>query len=116
MVCINIQIMSKTSEEKKINKKLESIRCLGECKCGGKLIISTLAPKSERFTVSCTECGSVSDIRFPKKGDVYVLTSVDDNPIKLLCRVYEQEKIIISDHEIESTPISSLVNKLHGEV
>lgn len=108
--------MAKTTEEKKLDKKLESIRCLGECRCGGYLIISTLAPKTERFTVICTECSSVSDVRFPKKGDAYTLSGVDDNPTKLICRVYEQEKIAITDKDIEETPISSLVNKCHGEV
>ena len=108
--------MAKTTEEKKLDKKLKSIRCLGECRCGGNLIISILAPKTERFTVSCTECGSVSDVRFPKKGDAYTLSGVDDNPTKLICRVYEQEKIVITDKDIEETPISSLVNKRHGDV
>lgn len=108
--------MSRTSEEKKLEKKLKSLRCIGECKCGGQLVFSTLSPKSERFTVSCTDCGSVSDVRFPKKGDAYTLLGIEDNPLKLLCRIYEQERIFITDEEIEKTPISKLVNKLHGDV
>lgn len=108
--------MKDFENEKKLDKAIKSIRCLGECKCGGSLIISVLAPKTERFTISCSDCGSVSDARFPKKGDFYTLSSVDDSPLKLLCRVYETEKIIITDHDIEATPISKRVNKVHGDV
>ena len=107
---------NKTNNDKKIEKKLESIRCLGNCQCGGSLIISVLAPKTERFTVSCIDCGSVSDVRFPKTGDVYVVKGSDDSPLKLLCRVYEDECITITDSDIENTPVSKSVNDLHGSL
>lgn len=107
--------MNKT-QIKKAEKKIASLRCLGMCKCGGSLVLSVLAPKTERFTITCTDCGSVSDARFPKAGDMYALDGVDDNPIKLVCRIYEQEQITITDKDIEDTPISKLVNTVHGDV
>ena len=108
---------SNKTTNKKIAKKVESMACLGQCQCGGPLIISTLAPKSERFTVTCVDCGSVSDVRFPKRGDLYTLDgTMDDNPLKLLCRYYESENVIISDDEIATTPVSKLVNEKHGSL
>lgn len=89
---------------------------MGVCKCGGSLIISTLAPKTQRFIVTCIECGSVSDVRFPKAGDYYALKGTDDNPLKLLCRIYEANKIVITDKDIEETPISKKVNNIHGNI
>lgn len=97
-------------------KLLDSVKFLGECKCGGQLVISTLAPKEERFVVSCLDCGSVSDVRFPKHGDEYLLRDTEDNPLKLLCRKYEEIGVVITDGEIESTPISPRVNKIHGDL
>lgn len=112
--------MAKTTTKtnnKKIEKKVESLACLGQCQCGGPLIISTLAPKTERFTVTCVDCGSVSDVRFPKRGDLYTLDgTMDDNPLKLLIRYYESDNITITDEDIESTPVSKLVNTKHGSL
>ena len=64
------------------------------------------------------QCGSVSDVRFPKEGDEYVedISSGITNPIRLLISMYkEHQNYDITDEEIEKTPISPVVNKIHGD-
>lgn len=103
-------------EEKIVKKILDNLIYLGECRCGGHIVSSTNNPKTERFTVYCTECGSVSDVRFPKKGDMYNLATAEETPLKLLIRLYETKKYYITENDVLETPISKDVNKLHGEV
>ena len=89
---------------------------MGECRCGGQIVCSTLAPKTERFVVSCVSCGSVSDIRFPKAGDDFNVGSIEETPLKLLMRLYNDKGYVITEQDVIDTPISDKVNKLHGEV
>lgn len=102
-------------DKKIIEKTLENIIYLGECRCGAPLVASVQAPNSERFTVSCTECGSVSDIRFPKAGDEYNVVN-DEKPLDLLCRIYRTKHFEITDADISNTPVSSSVNDRHGSL
>lgn len=98
-------------------KNMASDMCyIGTCTCGGP-IISYLGSKPEnRFNAYCLDCNSVSDVRMPKKGDLYH-TEGFDNPLQVLVNMYKQFKNIeLSDTEIENTPFSPLVNELHGAV
>ena len=62
--------------EKKGKKMAEKIAkdfgYMGECKCGGPLSIYLNSKPENRFNCYCMQCGSVSDVRFPKEGDEYV--------------------------------------------
>lgn len=115
---VNIKSMENlTKKDRKIiEKTFDSIIYLGECRCGGPLVASTQAPKSERFVVSCTDCGSVSDIRFPKPGDIYNVANEDESPLQLLCRIYKSKQYEITEKDISETPVSESVNKRHGSL
>src|SRR5574344_2039007 len=81
--------MSKTTKKpsKFVKKVLDNIAVVGECQCGGHLIVSLKSNKTNKFDVYCTDCGSISDIRFPKSGDSYFITK-DQHPVDLLCAAY----------------------------
>ena len=100
---------------KHLKEKLETgLKIVGHCKCGCALMISTVSEKPHMFNYYCTICGSVGDVRFPKKGDSFNLTEENDNPIKLLVALNAADGRKISDEAIESTPVSSYVNKGQG--
>ena len=108
--------------EKKGKKMAEKIAkdfgYMGECKCGGPLSIYLNSKPENRFNCYCMQCGSVSDVRFPKEGDEYVedVNSGITNPIRLLVSMYEEHRNYhITDEEIANTPISPVVNKTHGD-
>lgn len=109
-----------TKDEKRAQKTFkeisESMAYLGECQCGGHLITFTSVPAKYRFTIYCTECGSVSDIRFPKAGDVFNVKD-DEHPINLLDRIFNAQRgSHIPEYEIQNTPISENVNDKHGAI
>lgn len=89
---------------------------VGVCRCGGCLN-SYLGSKPEnRFNVYCTKCGSVSDIRVPKAGDNYN-TKEHQTPLQVLIDGYQIfKKYDITQEEVKNTPISPVVNEVHGEV
>lgn len=100
---------------KHLKEKLETgMKLIGRCKCGCATFISTVCEKPHIFNYYCTICGSVGDVRFPKKGDEFNLNEKDDNPIKLLISLNEAAGRKISDEAIENTPISPYVNKGQG--
>lgn len=110
------------ASEKKGKKMAEKIAkdfgYMGECKCGGPLQIYMESKPENRFNCYCMQCGSVSDVRFPKEGDDYVedVNNGITNPIRLLISMYDTyKKYHITDEEIASTPISPVVNKEHGD-
>ena len=76
--------------------------------------ISTVCEKPHIFNYYCTICGSVGDVRFPKKGDEFNLTEENDNPIKLLISLNSAAGRNITDDIIENTPISPYVNQGQG--
>lgn len=111
------------SKEKKLYdeqlKLYESLTMVGECKCGGTLVVLLDSKPENRFNVYCggpVHCNSISDIRFPKSGDDFN-TLNGESPVNMLCRIYKEKKgIEITDEEIANTPISPIVNKEHGDL
>lgn len=111
------------SKEKKLYdeqmKIIESLTPVGECKCGGTLMVLLASKPENRFNVYCAgdiHCPSISDIRFYKPGDVY-FTQGNESPVAMLCRIYKEKAgIEITDEEIEKTPVSPIVNKEHGDL
>lgn len=103
------QIKLKHLEEKMAN----GMKLIGTCKCGCATFVSTVCEKPHIFNYYCTVCGSVGDVRFPKKGDSFKTTEALDNPIKLLVSLNETMGRKVTDKMIEETPISSYVN--HGQ-
>lgn len=89
---------------------------MGTCRCGGCLNAYLGSKPENRFNVYCSQCGSISDVRTPKSGDAYILNE-GENPLKVLIKGYKQFKNYeITDAEIKETPISAVVNEIHGEV
>ena len=109
---------SEKKGKKLAEKMVKDFGYMGECKCGGPLTIYLKSNPENRFNCYCTQCGSVSDVRFPKEGDEYVedISSGITNPIRLLISMYKEHcDYDITDEEIEKTPISPVVNKIHGD-
>lgn len=104
------QIKLKHFKEKMAN----GLKLVGHCKCGNALFISTICEKEHIFNAYCTVCGSVSDVRFPKVGDDFNLTTELNNPIKLLVDINKNAGRKITDEMIENTPISPYVNQGQG--
>ena len=96
---------------KHLKEKLETgMKVVGGC----ATFISTVCEKPHIFNYYCTICGSVGDVRFPKKGDEFNLTEENDNPIKLLISLNSAAGRNITDDIIENTPISPYVNQGQG--
>lgn len=105
--------------KKASNPMMENLGYVGTCRCGAPLMIYLESRPENLFNVYCTQCGSVSDVRKPKKGDFYETDTAHgyENPIKLLCHMYKTYKgRDITDEEIEKTPFSEAVNEIQGEV
>ena len=97
-------------------KMAEDMAYVGNCTCGGPLILYLGSKPENRFNVYCMDCNSISDVRLPKKGDLYH-TEGYENPLELVCDMYRKfKKLEITDEEIEKTPFSPLVNKERGSV
>ena len=56
----------------------------------------------------------ISDVRFPKVGDDFNLTTELNNPIKLLVDINKNAGRKITEEMIENTPISPYVNQGQG--
>ena len=104
--------MSKTGT-KYFREVAQSLALMGRCHCG-KSLFSYLADMDHPFNAYCLDCGSITDVRFPKKGDEYY-TDKDKtpNPIKMIQYLYKNnEGIELNEDFVKTCPKDPDVNDL----
>lgn len=96
---------------------------VGKCKCGEPLYHYLTNIENNLFNIYCLDCGSVSDIRFPKDGDLYYKDDngkvISENNIEMLSNLYKEfhgeEKQKIFDEAVKTMPKSIMANDNHGD-
>lgn len=68
------------------NPIADKIHVIGRCRCGQPLFHFKSDRKDTVFNVYCNGCKSISDIRFPKPGDEFLIKK-DMKPIDLVADV-----------------------------
>ena len=113
----------KISKELRKRKTLEvsnpiadKVHVIGRCRCGQPLFHFKSDRKDTVFNVYCNGCKSISDIRFPKPGDDFLIKK-DLKPIDLVADVqgvFENKDDFYK--YAETAPISKYVTKEHGDL
>jgi len=113
----------KISQELRKKKNIEvgnpiadKIHVIGRCRCGQPLFHFKSDRKDTVFNVYCNGCKSISDIRFPKPGDEFLIKK-DMKPIDLVAAV--QGVFDIKDDfykYAETAPKSKYATLEHGDL
>jgi hypothetical protein len=88
----------------------EKLFPIGKCRCGGDISSYVASELENVFNAYCLNCGSVSDIRFPKSGDRYYWSP--GQTMKAIQDARVECGLVTPD--LESHPVSQNVNEKHG--
>lgn len=95
---------------------------VGKCKCGAPLYHYLTNIEHNYFNIYCLDCGSISDIRFPKDGDIFYRSednTISENNIDVLSNLYKEfhgeEKQKLFDEAVKTNPKSLMANDIHGD-
>lgn len=96
------------------NQVMESLALIGKCHCGKGSLFSVIGIDNHYFNYYCFECGSIGDIRIPKKNDIF-LTDKEKapTPVSLLQFIFKQKSTIeLTDEMVKNEKIDEDVNQI----
>lgn len=97
----------------KIFREIAShLSLIGTCHCG-KPLFCYLRDTDHPFNAYCLECGSITDVRFPKTGDSYKTEKVAPTPVDIIKVLYNNNTDFkVTDDLVKSLPIDTDVNEI----